>query len=132
MNIPFKLPADSIEFSLDLPVPPSVNKLRRVDPAHHRERKEFYRRADMYLLAARGRTREPLPVRKLLGRYEVTIQISEKLSRVDLDNHIKILLDYAVSREFVVDDSAKYLRRLVVEWGCPLEGCKLTIRSWHG
>lgn len=120
------------EIVLDLPVPPSTNKLRRGDhgPAA-RLRRAFYRAADGHLLAASSRSRQPLPVRRLLGAYEATIQISEKLSRVDLDNHVKCLLDYAVSREFVADDSPKYLRRLVVEWGCPINGARITLRSWR-
>lgn len=131
-DVPFKLPPDSIEITLDLPVPPSVNRLRKVDPAGKRLRKSFYHQADVHLLAQRGRTREPIPVRTLIGPYEATIQISEKLSKVDLDNHCKVLIDYAVSREFVVDDSPRYLRRLVIEWGCPINGCRLTLRSLHG
>lgn len=129
---PFLLPADSIEIVLDLPTPPSVNKLRKVDRASHRLRKDFYGNADMHVLAARGRTREPIPTRKLLGPFEAHIEISEKLTKCDLDNHVKCLLDYAVSREFVVNDSPKYLRRLVVEWGCPIAGARLTLRSLHG
>jgi len=36
---------------LDLPIPPSVNALRRMDPAGNRKREEFYRHADGYLAA---------------------------------------------------------------------------------
>lgn len=128
---PFGLPADAIEFSLDLPVPPSVNKLRRVDPDGHRLRKSFYRQADLHLMAARGRTNRPLRECKILGPFEATIVISDKLTNIDLDNGVKILIDYAVSREFIIDDGPKYLRRLVVEWGAALNGCRLTLRSLH-
>lgn len=126
---PFAIPPDIV---LDLPCPPSVNKLRHIDRAGTRLRKQFYRQADLHILAARGRTHEPIPVRKLLGPFEAIIQISEKLSKIDLDNHVKVLLDYAVSREFVTDDGPKYLRRLVVEWGCPVTGCRLTLRGMAG
>lgn len=121
---------DIVEVVLDLPVPPSVNKLRRGDTGPGaRLRRAFYQQADMHIMAARGRTREPLQVRRLLGPYEATIQISEKLSKADLDNHVKCLIDYAVSREFVPNDSPRYLRRLVVEWGCPINGARVTLRS---
>jgi hypothetical protein len=122
--------ADMVEIVLDLPVPPSVNKLRRGDTGvGARLRKAFYRRADMHIMAARGGTREPLPVRRLLGPYEAIIQINEKLSHADLDNHVKCLIDYAVNREFVPNDNPRYLRRLVVEWGCPINGARITLRS---
>ena len=119
---------DMIEIVLDLPVPPSTNKMRRGGggPAA-RWRKAFYKHADGVLQATRPR--DPLKAKRLLGRYEATIQINERLSRVDLDNHVKALLDYVVSREFVPDDSPRYLRRLVVEWGCPVNGARVTLRS---
>jgi Holliday junction resolvase RusA-like endonuclease len=121
--------ADLFEFSLDLPVPPSVNRLRKIDPVGRRLREQFYRDADKYLLVARGRTREPLPVRKVTGQFEATILLNEKMTRMDADNAIKIVLDYAVSREFVTDDRPRFMRRLIVEWGCPSIGCRLTIRG---
>jgi hypothetical protein len=120
----FALPAGSFEFSIDLPVPPSVNRLRKVDPVGRRLREQFYRDADNYLLG-----REPLPVRKVIGQFEATILLNEKMTRMDADNAIKIVLDYAVSRELVTDDRPKFMRRLVVEWGCPSSGCRLTIRG---
>jgi Holliday junction resolvase RusA-like endonuclease len=125
---PFAVP---IEFTLDLPVPPSVNKLRRMDLSGHRLRKSFYRQADMHLMAARGRLVKPIRECKIPGAFEAIIILSDKLTSIDLDNCVKCLLDYAVSREFIRDDGPKYLRRLVVEWGPALNGCRLTLRSLH-
>jgi hypothetical protein len=110
--------------TLDLPVPPSVNRLRRMDPAGNRKRLEFYRAAD-HFLAAHGQ--RPFPVRVITDAYQLTIQIPEGLSGIDLDNHCKALIDYLVSREFVPDDAKKYLRRLVVEWGSPSPACRISI-----
>jgi len=110
--------------TLELPVPPSVNRLRRMDPAGNRKRLEFYRAADHFLVAHGPR---PFPVRVITGSYEIQIQIPESLSSIDLDNHCKALLDYLVSREFVPDDAKRYLRRLVVEWGSPSPACRIGI-----
>lgn len=126
---PFGLPAESFEFSIDLPCPPSVNRTRKIDPAGRGLIRDFYRQADMLVLAQRGRTRAPLPIRKITGRFDAHILISEKLTSIDLDNGIKSIIDYAVRIELVPDDNPKFLRRLVVEWGAAIEGCRLTLRS---
>jgi hypothetical protein len=100
--------------TLDLPIPPSVNRTRRIDWAGNRKREEFYLRADLYITAHGPR---PAPVRKIRGGYELAIQIPETLSGIDLDNHAKALIDYLVSREFVAGDGKRHLRRLILEWG---------------
>jgi hypothetical protein len=110
--------------TLDLPVPPSVNVVRRIDRAGDRKRKQYYLRTDLFLTAYGPR---PAPVRLITGAYELRIQIPESLSGIDLDNHCKCLIDYLVSREFVPDDAKRYLRRLIVEWGSPVPACRVTI-----
>jgi hypothetical protein len=117
-------PAGTI-ITLDLPLPPSVNRLRRVDWASFRTRQQFYTHADLFLVAYGPK---PPPVRTITGAYELTVQIPDG-SRLDLDNHHKALIDYLVSREFVAGDSKKYLRRLVIEWGAPTEYCRITIQG---
>lgn len=126
---PFGLPATSCEFSVDLPCPPSVNRVRRIDGKGARLLKAWHKRADVLLMGARGRTRQPLPIGRIKGPFEAHIVISDKLTGIDLDNGIKAILDYAVRIELVPDDAQKYFRRLVVEWGPALEGCRLTLRS---
>jgi Holliday junction resolvase RusA-like endonuclease len=111
---------------LNLPVPPSVNKFRRIDRRGDKARAEYYLRTDLFLTAYGPR---PAPVRIITGAYEIRIQIPENLSRLDLDNHCKAILDYLVSREIVPDDSKRYLRRLVVEWGSPTSACHITIKG---
>jgi hypothetical protein len=111
--------------TLELPLPPSVNQTRRLDAFGNRARHQFYLRTDLHLSAYGP---QPAPVRKITGRYAIAIQIPEH-SRLDLDNHCKVLLDYLVSREFVAGDDKRYLRRLTIEWvdaeQCPL--CHVTI-----
>jgi hypothetical protein len=109
--------------TLDLPIPISVNRLRRVDWASNRARKEYYLRTDLWLSAYGPR---PAPVRVITGAYELEIQIPEK-SRLDLDNHVKSLIDYLVEREFVAGDHKKFLRGYSVKWA-PIETCRIIIK----
>ena len=113
--------------TLNLPVPPSVNRIRRVDWAGNKKRSEYYLRSDLFLVAHGPR---PPPVRLITGAFEIRIQIPESLSGIDLDNHAKALLDYLVSREFIPDDAKRYLRRLVIEWGSPTPACHITIKGY--
>jgi hypothetical protein len=116
----------TVEITLDLPVPPSVNRIRRVDWANHKKRQQFYLRADLFLTAHGP---HPAPVRLITGGYEIRIQIPETLCGIDLDNHCKAILDYLVSREIVPDDSKRFLRRLTIEWGSPVPACHITIKE---
>ena len=112
--------------ALCLPIPPSVNRSRRIDWDGHKKVKEFYLRADLFL-SAHDRD-APRKTRSITGRYELTITIPEALSGIDLDNHCKTLIDYLVLRQFVAGDDKRYLRRLVVEWGSAL-ACHVTIKD---
>jgi hypothetical protein len=113
--------------TLDLPIPPSVNRTRRIDWAGHREQWEFRTRADLFL-SAHDRD-APRKTRCITGPYELTIAIPETLSGLDLDNHCKTLIDYLVSREFVAGDDKRFLRRLVVEWAFETVACRITIKD---
>jgi hypothetical protein len=110
---------------LDLPIPPSVNRTRRVDWQGHKQVKEFYTRSDLFL-SAHDRD-APRKTRIITGPYQLTIAIPETLSGIDLDNHCKTLIDYLVSREFVAGDDKQHLRRLVVEWAFETVACRITI-----
>ena len=114
----------AVQITLDIPIPPSVNRTRKIDWAGLRNLKQYYLRSDLHLSAYGPR---PPPVRMITGPYELVIQIPE--GRGDLDNHCKVLIDYLVSREFVAGDSPKNLRRLAMEWidpeVCPF--CRVTI-----
>ena len=112
---------------LDLPIPPSVNRTRRIDWSGHKQVKEFYTRADFFL-SAHDRD-APRKTRCITGPYELTLAIPETLSGIDLDNHCKTLIDYLVSREFVGGDDKRYLRRLVVEWAFETVACRITIKD---
>ena len=114
-----------VDITLNIPPPPSVNRLRRVDWANRKSQREFYLRADLSIIAHGPR---PPPVRMITGPYEIAIQVPES-SRLDLDNHHKAIIDYLVSREFVPGDAKKYLRKLTIEWGGVQAACRVAIRG---
>ena len=64
----------------------------------------------------------------IAGRYELHITVSPSV-RQDLDNPLKALIDGVRRWGFVTDDSPKYLRKLVVEWGEAPEGVRVTVRE---
>jgi hypothetical protein len=112
------------EITLEMPIPPSVNRIRRVDWANDKKRRSYYLHCDLFLTAHGPR---PAPVRVITGPYELDILIPEK-SRLDLNNHDKVLVDYLVSREFVVDDNKRYFRGYSVHWA-PIEHCRVIIKG---
>lgn len=124
-----------IESTIDLPFPPSTNKLWRKTPRGigmmlSKEYLAWKKNADKRLMANRG----------LAGRKKITGPFTAHLTlrssgrdigginqRGDLDNKIKAVLDYAQRVELIADD--KFCERLLVEWGEAPEGCRLILRS---
>lgn len=112
-----------IDVTLDLPVPPSVNKTRRVDWVNHRDLVRWRTTANKMLMVAKFKRREPIK------RFELSIIVSEDQTKCDLDNLLKVLIDYLRWIEVIEDDAKKNMRAIYVEWGHAPEGCRLTIRS---
>ena len=122
---PFAPPIENI---LDLPPPPSVNRTRRVDWAGSNKVRDWCKAADGEIYAAGG-------MRKfvhLSGQFEATLILDETLNSIDLDNGIKAVIDYARRIGLVVDDSPKFMRRVIIEWGRAPSGCRLILRSIAG
>lgn len=113
---------------LDLPPPPSVNRTRKIDWAGKRQLIAFGNVADAYVLAAKGRTHQPLKLVKI-PRFELFITLSERHTRIDLDNGLKALIDYLKRIELIEDDSPKHLRKLTVTWGLAPHGCRVAVRA---
>jgi Holliday junction resolvase RusA-like endonuclease len=109
---------------LDLPVPPSVNKTRKLRPAGVVILAKWKDAADKFVLAQRAR--QP---RKISGGFELIVTFSEQHTGMDLDNGLKALIDYLRRIDAIQDDAQKYLRRLTVEWGDAPEGCRVHIRG---
>lgn len=110
--------------SIDLPLPPSVNQSRKIDWAGQAKVRAWRETAGIMLMAAKPR----MATRKIPGQFEATIVLSEKC-RLDPDNAVKSLIDFARRFDLITDDSPKYFRRLVVEFGNAPEGCKLILRE---
>jgi Holliday junction resolvase RusA-like endonuclease len=110
-----------VTIALDLPSPPSVNRTRRAHGPGMARLHAWHQRADLLVMATRR-----LRGVKIVGPFEAHIIISNN-SRLDIDNAVKAVIDYAVRIELVPDD--RHLRRLVVERGDAAEGCRLILRE---
>lgn len=106
---------------LHLPSPPSVNATRRAHGPGIARLTKWHKQADMAVLAA-GRLPKAIP-----GMFEALIIMPES-SRMDLDNGIKAVIDYASRLNLVTDDNKKYMRRVTVEFGDAPHGCRLILR----
>lgn len=124
-DAPFHAPADIV---LDLPPPMSVNRTRKMDWSAKRDITAWTNVADAYVLAAKGRSASPLRMTKV-KRFELTITLSEQHTKIDLDNGLKILIDYLRRIELIEDDSYRHMRRLTVCWGLAPMGTRITVRA---
>lgn len=115
----------SASIVIDLPVPPSVNRIWRANRAGPKkvslspEYKAWKDHADRLAMT----TAQFRGLKTIVGPFEVKIVI--KRQRGDLDNRAKGILDWLQSRAVVVDD--KYCERLVMEWGEAPAGCRVTV-----
>jgi Holliday junction resolvase RusA-like endonuclease len=108
---------------LDLPQPLSVNRTRRIDWSMHAKTKAWLRQADAQFLLQKRNIGAPIT-----GRFELTITLPDG-SRADLDNCCKLAIDTLRRFRLVPDDSPKFMRRVVIEFGDAPTGCRVTIRS---
>ena len=109
---------------LDLPVPPSVNRIWRANKAgpkrvsKSREYVSWLKSADALAMST-GQFRG---IKTIVGPFEAHIII--KRVRGDLDNRgSKALLDWLQSRNIIADD--KYLEKLTMEWGDAPSGVQI-------
>lgn len=125
---PFGLPAHELVTTvIDVPVPPSVNRTRRIDWRNHAKVLAWHKNADNMMMFVPKAARRPV-----LGKYELLITLSEEHTGMDLDGGLKCLIDYLRRIELVTNDSPKYFRRLVVEWCHPAvapAGVRVTIQE---
>ena len=127
---PFGLPADSVEITLDLPFPPSTNRIWRNGYGKVYRANEYVawcEEVDMAVLASKQ-----YPKRKIQGPFAAEILLSRLAGKGDGDNRIKALLDWCQSRDIVRDDSD--CRRGSWEWVEPERaprGCRVILRSLH-
>lgn len=121
MHAPFHPPLD---IELHLPAPLSVNFTRRMNVAALPKIAAWRREAEaLFILSKRG-----IGGRKIAGRFEAIVTLNEKC-RLDADNGVKGLIDFARHCGVIEDDSPKYLRKLTVMFGDAPHGAKLVLRS---
>ncbi len=121
---PFAVAPDVV---LDLPVPPSVNKTRRIDEAG-KALTARWRMVAHGLLMAAGFRRSRTPIK----RFGLWITISEAHTGQDLDNPLKNLIDYLRLIDVVENDAKRNMREIHVVWGDALdapEGCRVVVRA---
>lgn len=121
---PFGVPLDAV---LDLPVPPSVNRTRKINWAHKRAVEAWKNVCHAYVLTAKTRKSSPLKLTKI-PRFELNITLSEDHTGIDLDAGLKALIDYLRQIDVIENDAQKNMRRLVVEWGDAPFGCRVVVR----
>lgn len=119
---PFGCPPDWV---LDIPLPPSVNQTRKINWRGHKTHKAWRKAAGWHLRANGQYKAAP----RRLQQYELTVTLDESKCRLDPDNPVKAAIDLLRSLEIITDDSPKYARRIVVEWGEAPDGCRLTLRG---
>jgi Holliday junction resolvase RusA-like endonuclease len=110
---------------LDLPMPPSVNRIwrRRGGGGMYlaKEYQDWINRANNFLLAQKCK----INGRQIKGRFELTLTISDRQRRGDLDNRLKTVLDFCQRVNLIEND--KHAERIVLEWGNAPEGCRVRL-----
>ena len=121
---PFGCP---IDLMIDLPWPPSVNRIWRSQKAGKRrvylapEYASWKKAADILAISL-GQVKH---FKRINGGFEAHIILQRR--RGDIDNRVKAILDWAQSRELILDDSN--CERLLVERGEAPHGARLILRT---
>lgn len=118
---PFACPPDIV---LDIPLPPSVNRTRKIDWRHWPKYKKWRSDAQYHLIANKQREKAP----RGLGAYELRIILDWLKCKQDPDNPIKAAIDLLREMQIITDDSPKFAKRITIEWGVAPEGCRLIVR----
>lgn len=139
-EIPFQLPAESLEIIIDLPIPTSTNRLHaRAHGSHGRvyrtkEYETWRKNCDGYLLKWRSDRRmaglEPRP--HIAGPFEFCIYLARNGHNGDGDNRIKAALDWLQSVGMIRNDVDCQKGRW--EWVPTADapfGCRVHLRSLH-
>lgn len=112
--------------TIDLPPPLSVNVTRRIDWSARKSLARWTDLADRMILAAKRRAENPLKLEPR-KRFELVVTINEEMSKMDLDNGLKLIIDYLHRIELIEDDSPRHLRRIAVQWGQAPMGTRVEI-----
>jgi Holliday junction resolvase RusA-like endonuclease len=120
---------DAWAIVLDLPRPPSVNRMMQKLGNKSPQVKAWTAEADYQFYAARaarrGTPREIVPVK---GLFEARFIFQRSSRRGDIDNRVKPLLDW-LQRVGLIENDAM-CERLVEEWGQAPLGVRVRLREW--
>lgn len=120
---PFGCPLDTI---LDIPVPLSVNRTRKINRAALSDVRDWYAKADAAIMAS-GQFRTARKHRDPATPCEIKIILSETQCRLDPDNPVKNAIDYLRRLELIENDTGKHVRKITIEWGAAPKGCRIVI-----
>lgn len=121
------LPHRPLTVTLNLPFPPSVNRIwRRGKKAGmylSPEYRAWQRNANGYILMQK-------PLLRIAVPFEAQILLNSEAGQGDVDNRIKCVLDYAQRIEIIEND--KLCIKVTAEWVKPAQapyGCRLILRE---
>lgn len=120
----------NLEVVVDLPRPPSLNRLWRFGRGRMYRSKaymDWLRQADLHWLCAKPKMR----VKGILGTFQAEIILSRPdKRRRDVDNGVKAVLDWAQRVEIIENDSL--CEQAIIRYGKPEEaplGVRLIIKG---
>jgi len=105
---------------IDIPVPPSTNKLFVNVPGRGRVKSSEYRK----WRDTAGRSIQSQPHAKVPGRVSITIEV--RRGRGDIDNKVKAVLDLLVLHRLIDDD--KHVESVTARWS-DVDSCRVTVEA---
>jgi len=119
--------------TLDLPLPPSVNRLWKIGKNRATGKSQMYRspeyvewvlEAGLEIMAQKPK----LTTKALSGSYSMIIKMAPRSSLADADNFLKAISDLLQKHNIIEND--KLCRKLLVVWDEKLPvACRVTVRS---
>lgn len=114
--------------TLDLPMPPSVNRIWRRKGGGGmylaKEYQDWIKQADGFLLAQK----RELKGSAIKGPFELRLTISDRDRRGDLDNRLKTILDFCQRVNLISND--KHAEKITLQWGRAPEGCRVELQPF--
>ena len=115
---------------IDLPFPPSANRIWRVRPNRRVSMSTNYRdwidQADKHAMQARQLELGPT----ITGAFECDIYLDRAAGTGDIDNRAKAILDWCQTRGVISND--KHCQRLTIAWSDAANapsGCRAILRE---
>jgi Holliday junction resolvase RusA-like endonuclease len=115
--------------TLDLPIPVSVNRTRRIDWRNHNKMLAWVKMADQFVTVAKAAKQVRFD---RIAQYELHITLSAEHCKTDLDNAVKLVADYLHKREITEDDGPANMRKLTVEYGHAPAGARVVVTPIEG